>query len=47
VDTFLNLLALVLFIIGVVAFAAALTWLTVKISPTREKGEQPSSTPSS
>jgi hypothetical protein len=41
VDTFLDLLALVVFILAVVGFAALLTWLTVKISPTRDKGEQP------
>jgi hypothetical protein len=44
VDTSLDLLALVLFIVAIVAFAALLTWATVKISPTRDKGEKPSST---
>jgi hypothetical protein len=45
VNTFLELLGLVLFILAVVGFAALLTWATVKISPTRDKGEQPTSTP--
>jgi hypothetical protein len=41
VETFLDLLALVAFILAVVGFAALLTWMTVKLSPTRDKGEQP------
>ncbi|HSC90898.1 MAG TPA: hypothetical protein VLB86_04505 [Gaiellaceae bacterium] len=42
-DTVLGLLGLVLFIIGVVGFAAAVTFAVIKISPARDKpkGETP------
>ena len=39
-ETVLGLLGLVLFLLAVVAFAAGVTWLTVKISPTRDKADK-------
>ena len=38
--TVLGLLGLVVFMAAIVGFAAGLTWLTVKISPTRDKAEK-------
>jgi hypothetical protein len=38
VATVLGLIGLVLFVVGVIALAAGITWLVIKISPTqREK----------
>jgi hypothetical protein len=37
VETFLELLGLVVFIVAVIALAAGVTALVVKISPTRDK----------
>ena len=37
VDTFLGLLALVAYIICIVALAAAVTWLVVRLSPSPEQ----------
>jgi hypothetical protein len=48
VDTFLELLGLLVFIVAVIALAAAVTALVVKISPTRDKKaarEQQASSP--
>jgi hypothetical protein len=39
VETFLGLLGLVVFIVCVIALAAAVTWVVVKLSPT-DRGEQ-------
>jgi hypothetical protein len=41
--TVLGLFGLVLFIVSVIALAAGITWLVVKISPQRKKGEQSAS----
>ncbi len=41
--TALGLLGLLVFIVSVIALAAAITWLVVKISPQRDKGEQSAS----
>jgi hypothetical protein len=41
--TVLGLLGLVAFIVSVIALAAAVTWLVVKISPKRDNAEQQSS----
>jgi hypothetical protein len=41
VDTFLKVLGLVVFIVVIVAFSEVITWAVVKLSPTRDKGEQP------
>jgi hypothetical protein len=41
--TALGLIGLVAFIVSVIALAAGITWLVVKISPQREKAEQRSS----
>ncbi len=38
--TVLGLLGLVVFIVGVIALAAGVTWLVVKISPQRKDPEQ-------
>ena len=38
--TALGLLGLLAFIICVIAFAAGVTWLVVKITPQRDKAEQ-------
>jgi hypothetical protein len=37
--TVLGLIGLVVFIVSVIALAAAITWLVVKISPTKENAE--------
>jgi hypothetical protein len=37
--TVLGLIGLVVFIVCVIALAAAITWLVVKVSPTKEKAE--------
>ena len=37
-ETVLGLLGIVVWIVGVIAFAAAVTWVVVKVSP----GEKPS-----
>jgi hypothetical protein len=38
VETVLGLIGLALFVVGVIALAAGVTWLVIKISPTqREK----------
>ena len=41
--TVLGLLALLVFIVCVIALAAGVTWLVVKISPQRKDAEQGSS----
>jgi hypothetical protein len=41
--TVLGLIGLVVFIVSVIALAASITWLVVKISPSREKADQTSS----
>jgi hypothetical protein len=41
--TVLGLLGLVVFIVSVIALAAGITWLVVKISPQRKKSEQSAS----
>ena len=41
--TVLGLIGLVLFIVCVIALAAGITWLVVKISPKKEKSEPRSS----
>ena len=41
--TVLGLFGLVLFIVSVIALAASITWLVVKISPQKNKGEQSAS----
>ncbi len=41
--TVLGVLGLVLFIVSVIALAAGVTWLVVKISPQRKDAEQGSS----
>ena len=41
--TVLGLFGLVLFIVSVIALAAGITWLVVKISPQKNKGEQSAS----
>jgi hypothetical protein len=41
--TVLGLLGLVVFIVCVIALAAGITWLVVKISPQRKDAEQRSS----
>jgi hypothetical protein len=41
--TALGLIGLVAFIVCVIALAAAITWLVVKISPQRKNAEQRSS----
>jgi hypothetical protein len=41
--TVLGLIGLVAFIVSVIALAASITWLVVKISPSREKADQTSS----
>ncbi len=38
----LGLLALVVYIVAVIAFAAAITWAVVKLTPTRKDKEEPS-----
>jgi flagellar biogenesis protein FliO len=42
-ETVLGLIGLVVFIVCVIALAAAVTWVVVKFSPTREKAPQRSS----
>ena len=37
--TVLGLIGLVVFIVSVIALAAAITWLVVKVSPKREDAE--------
>jgi hypothetical protein len=37
VDTFLGLAGFVIFIVAVIAFAAAMTWIVVKVSPSPER----------
>jgi hypothetical protein len=39
----LGLLGLLAFIVSVIALAAGITWLVVKISPQRKDAEQPGS----
>ena len=39
-DAFLGLLGLVVFIAGIIAFSAGITWATVKLSPTRDKADK-------
>jgi hypothetical protein len=39
----LGLIGLLAFIVCVIALAAGVTWLVVKISPQRDKAEQPGS----
>jgi hypothetical protein len=39
VHTLLGLVGLAIFVVVVIALAAAVTWLVVRISPTREKPE--------
>jgi hypothetical protein len=41
--TVLGLIGLVVFIVCVIALAAGITWLVVKISPKKEKAEPSSS----
>jgi hypothetical protein len=41
--TVLGLIGLAVFIVAVIALAAGVTWLVVKISPSRENAEQSSS----
>jgi hypothetical protein len=41
--TALGLIGLVVFIVSVIALAAGITWLVVKISPQRKDAEQHSS----
>jgi hypothetical protein len=41
--TVLGLIGLAVFIVAVIALAASVTWLVVKISPGRKKAEQSSS----
>jgi len=41
--TVLGLIGLVVFIVCVIALAAAITWVVVKFSPTRENNPQRSS----
>jgi hypothetical protein len=41
--TALGLIGLVAFIVSVIALAAGITWLVVKISPQKKNAEQPSS----
>jgi hypothetical protein len=41
--TVLGLLGLLVFIVAVIALAAGITWLVVKISPQKKKAEQGSS----
>jgi hypothetical protein len=36
-DTVLGLLGLLLYVIAVIAFAAGVTWLVVRLFPTKEK----------
>jgi hypothetical protein len=43
VATVLGLIGLVVFIVCVIALAAGITWLVVKISPKKEKAEPRSS----
>jgi hypothetical protein len=40
VDTVLGLLGLAVFVLCVIAFAAAMTWVVVKLSPTRSGSAQ-------
>jgi hypothetical protein len=42
-ETVLGLIGLVVFIICVIALAAGVTWVVVKLSPAREKAPQQSS----
>jgi len=42
-ETVLGLIGLVVFIICVIGLAAGVTWVVVKLSPTREKTPQGSS----
>lgn len=41
--TVLGLIGLAAFIVSVIALAASITWLVVKISPSKEKAEQTNS----
>jgi hypothetical protein len=42
-DTVLGLIGIVLFIIGVLSLAAAVTWTVVKLTPQRQKKPEPES----
>jgi hypothetical protein len=42
-ETVLGLIGLVVFIVCVIALAAAITWVVVKLSPTRDDAPQRSS----
>jgi hypothetical protein len=42
-DSALGLIAFVVFLVCVVAVAAGLTWIVVKLSPTRKPEEPPAS----
>jgi hypothetical protein len=41
--TFLGLLGLVVFIVGVTTFAASVTYTVIKLSPARDKPKKPKS----
>jgi hypothetical protein len=41
VSTALGLLGIVVFVVCVIAFAAGVTWLVVRLSPTRKPADQP------
>jgi hypothetical protein len=42
VDTVLGLIGLIVFAVCVIALAAAMTWVVVKLSPARGAGQQSS-----
>ena len=44
-ETVLGLLGLIMFIVGVIAFAAAITYLVIRITPS-EKEKKPEAAPS-
>jgi hypothetical protein len=47
VETLLGLLGLALFIVGVIALAAGITWLVVKITPAEKRPKDAAAKPSS
>jgi hypothetical protein len=46
-DTVLGLLGIVVYILAILALAAGVTWLVVKISPTRDEPKPPKPQPES
>jgi hypothetical protein len=44
VSTALGLVGVVVFVACVIAFAAGVTWLVVRVSPTRSRASQPTDT---